>query len=413
MEKSRNSTIIQRRYAFVFVVLITGTLLGVNFFNRYQSEMQNWDHISSHELGNFKADFDFHISQSITQLLILQNSWELNQLINTAENSSDYEIKRNLLEFLFINISNNFDVFAQIRFLNTSGYEKVRVDNHGVVNSAYTVSILQNKSSRYYYQEIKELDEDQIYISPPDLNRENGSLQIPHLPVVRIGTPLFSNNDDMKGMLIINVNLDHVLSFFPEQIVFGSLSLVDEEGYYIINPDSVGNIWGQPVNLNKSEWNILNKFPNLYEFLNNGVNPTLYKQGLFSSRFMVLKLNFGVTVNSSSWYIISIAEFKDVFLALNNYLLIEIITLSVLWVLALFFMRFLMKNLIKNISKRLEVEKEIKVLQGILPICSYCKKIREEDGSWVQMEWYVHQHSEADFTHSICEQCFEEHFSDL
>ena len=54
--------------------------------------------------------------------------------------------------------------------------------------------------------------------------------------------------------------------------------------------------------------------------------------------------------------------------------------------------------------------KEIKVLQGLIPICSYCKKIRDDAGLWQQMESYIMKHSEASFTHGICEPCAKKHF---
>jgi ABC-type nitrate/sulfonate/bicarbonate transport system substrate-binding protein len=49
---------------------------------------------------------------------------------------------------------------------------------------------------------------------------------------------------------------------------------------------------------------------------------------------------------------------------------------------------------------------EINVLRGIIPICSYCKKIRDDAGLWSQMEIYIMDHSDAEFTHGICEDCY-------
>ena len=49
---------------------------------------------------------------------------------------------------------------------------------------------------------------------------------------------------------------------------------------------------------------------------------------------------------------------------------------------------------------------EIKQLQGFLPICSYCKKIRDDQDYWRQVEDYVTEHSEARFTHSVCPDCY-------
>lgn len=53
---------------------------------------------------------------------------------------------------------------------------------------------------------------------------------------------------------------------------------------------------------------------------------------------------------------------------------------------------------------------EIKVLRGILPICSFCKKIRNDNGNWDQIEVYIHDHSEAKFSHSICPGCMKQHY---
>jgi DNA-binding response OmpR family regulator len=49
----------------------------------------------------------------------------------------------------------------------------------------------------------------------------------------------------------------------------------------------------------------------------------------------------------------------------------------------------------------------IKRLQGLLPICSYCKKIRNDQNYWQDIEHYVQEHSEADFSHSVCPACYE------
>jgi len=53
---------------------------------------------------------------------------------------------------------------------------------------------------------------------------------------------------------------------------------------------------------------------------------------------------------------------------------------------------------------------EIKTLKGILPICMHCKKIRDDEGYWNQIENYIHARSEAEFSHSICPDCLTEHY---
>ncbi|MDF3128437.1 GAF domain-containing protein [Kiritimatiellaeota bacterium B1221] len=53
------------------------------------------------------------------------------------------------------------------------------------------------------------------------------------------------------------------------------------------------------------------------------------------------------------------------------------------------------------------VQRELKVLQGMLPICASCKYIRNDDGEWKQLESYISEYSEAHFTHGICPDCQE------
>ena len=62
---------------------------------------------------------------------------------------------------------------------------------------------------------------------------------------------------------------------------------------------------------------------------------------------------------------------------------------------------------IKKLEKALS---EIKILRGILPICSFCKKIRDDKGYWEQIDVYINSHSEAGFSHGICPECMKKHY---
>ena len=56
---------------------------------------------------------------------------------------------------------------------------------------------------------------------------------------------------------------------------------------------------------------------------------------------------------------------------------------------------------------------QIKKLKGFLPICASCKKIRDDEGYWIRIESYIKDHSEAEFTHSMCPECTEKLYPDL
>lgn len=59
-----------------------------------------------------------------------------------------------------------------------------------------------------------------------------------------------------------------------------------------------------------------------------------------------------------------------------------------------------------------DVVGELRALRGIIPICSHCRKVRSEVGDWQQLERYVHERSEAMFSHGICPDCLKEHYND-
>jgi hypothetical protein len=84
-----------------------------------------------------------------------------------------------------------------------------------------------------------------------------------------------------------------------------------------------------------------------------------------------------------------------------------------------------LRKLEDEISERKKVEKEkealisklqttlseLKTLRGILPICSFCKKIRDDEGYWEQVEVNIKQRSDADFSHGVCPECTKKHYS--
>ena len=67
----------------------------------------------------------------------------------------------------------------------------------------------------------------------------------------------------------------------------------------------------------------------------------------------------------------------------------------------------LQKLLADRVRDLEEAITKVKQLSGLLPICSYCKKVRDDKNYWQQVEAYVGQHSEAQFSHSICPDCYE------
>ncbi len=76
-------------------------------------------------------------------------------------------------------------------------------------------------------------------------------------------------------------------------------------------------------------------------------------------------------------------------------------------------LRSLQKSLEDKNAQLQKALVEIKTLRGILPLCSFCKKIRDDKGYWEQVDVYIYKYSEADISHSICPDCAKEHYPEL
>jgi len=76
--------------------------------------------------------------------------------------------------------------------------------------------------------------------------------------------------------------------------------------------------------------------------------------------------------------------------------------------------RRLLESQVKERTQELELAlQDVKTLSGLLPICSHCKKIRDDRGYWNSVEHYIARHTDADFTHGICPDCYDSHFPEI
>ena len=73
----------------------------------------------------------------------------------------------------------------------------------------------------------------------------------------------------------------------------------------------------------------------------------------------------------------------------------------------------LQQKLAERVGELQEALSNVKQLHGLLPICSYCKRIRGDDQYWQQVEGYIADHSEAQFSHGICPACYETNSAEL
>ncbi len=201
------------------------------------------------------------LSTAKSDVLFLSQSPSLNSVINGG-NKTDLET----LQKEFFQFSKVKEIYYQMRYIDEKGKEIVRVDynvsgGHRVISE----SELQNKSDRYYFTEAMQKSAGEVFISPLDLNKEEGEIENrgsednpSYVPVIRYAVRVFDNNNNSKGIVITNIYAQGLLSSL-RQSSFGEMLLINRDGFYLVHPDT-SKEWGFMFNNNE---NLKNDYPNI------------------------------------------------------------------------------------------------------------------------------------------------------
>jgi len=184
-----------------------------------------------------------------SHLLFLEKSRPLTKYINNRTEQS-----RQMVETMFANLQRSNMLYDQIRLLDENGQEIVRVDyvkkntdDKTIVSDVKIIpsSQLQNKKDRYYFQTTAKLAQGAVYISPLDLNKEKGVVEIPYKPLIRFATPIYDKQSNFKGVLTLNCFGQYFINEFKKQfkMVAGDVSFLNGDGYWILSEHS-DNEWG-------------------------------------------------------------------------------------------------------------------------------------------------------------------------
>ncbi|MGD8926914.1 MAG: PAS domain S-box protein, partial [Thioalkalispiraceae bacterium] len=168
--------------------------------------------------------------QLASDVLYLSDSPELEKLFKSQNESLLLLLANDWIRF-----SRNKRIYDQIRWIDLSGMERLRVNFNGGEPTIVAKQELSDKSKRYYFTETLKLNKNQFYISRFDLNVENGKIEKPHRSMIRICIPLFDDFNNRHGILVLNYLGDHFLDRL-RSVVDANTWLVDEEGYWLLGP---------------------------------------------------------------------------------------------------------------------------------------------------------------------------------
>jgi PAS domain S-box-containing protein len=132
--------------------------------------------------------------------------------------------------------------YDQIRWLDETGMERVRIDFRPGAPFAVPSSALQNKGQRYFFADAFKLNPGELFISPLDLNIEGSQIEVPLKPMIRVGTPVVDAKGRKRGVVLLNYYGRDMLDRI-RQIGGPALMVTNADGYWLLAP-SANDEWG-------------------------------------------------------------------------------------------------------------------------------------------------------------------------
>ena len=141
------------------------------------------------------------------------------------------------LEQFFLTVSEVNDHYMQVRFIDVSGQEQIRIDQ--LKNEIAPIFIkgdsLQDKSDRDYFKQTKKMPHGSLWHSALDLNREQGVIEEPINPTFRVASPVYFDGQ-FSGIVIINLEMGSIISYLIDSTDF-YIYLVDMGNEFLVHPD--------------------------------------------------------------------------------------------------------------------------------------------------------------------------------
>ena len=306
--QTRNKTI------SIFLILLTNTILFTFLFSNYfytqQKIFRNEERVI---LELQKGELDSYFEQAKSDLFLLDD------LIEVQYTDADILNNKEKIESIFIKFANQKKHYDQIRFIDKEGMEKIRVNY--AYNSSIVVpdELLQDKSDRYYFKQTKALEKEQLYLSPFDLNVENGSIEYPYKIVIRISTPLFNSNKEFIGILVLNYHANSLFSSLnklSEQIT-NKFFFLNSEGFYLFSPYKAQE-WSYLFPENQ-QYKFQEDYPQIWESIQNKTDAQFFEKGFiltyenYTPFISILNNNSKpLLLNGETWKIVSMISAKSI-----------------------------------------------------------------------------------------------------
>jgi len=221
-------------FGFIFFVAF---VVAISFFVYQQAKTHDEEAFGREQIERLSQTQNLLLSWGtgiITDLRILSNHTELIKFVDTGSSTNKKTIQQEWQQF-----SGAKKVYDQIRYIDKTGQEIIRVDYEDEGPIIVSDENLQDKSGRYYFDESIGLAKNEVYVSPIDLNVERGEIELPFKSMMRVATSIHKG-DQTEGVLLLNYKAQNFIDSLGA-LVQGDESILyvaNEDGYWIMGPSA-------------------------------------------------------------------------------------------------------------------------------------------------------------------------------
>lgn len=282
--------------SFVFLILICLAVFQYNHTHNLEDLREE----QFKELNLIKGEIQSYYKYSL-------NSINVYSKIDATKNYLTQPTPKleSWLQNAMMQTSETAELFQQMRVIDQHGMERIRVDNHlheGVRLIPHDE--LQDKSSRYYVKDTIENDTYQIYASPFDLNIENGKIDMPYNPVIRLGNKILDDNGSILGVIIYNISGDRLFEVITGQKIHekDNIYLLNADGYYLYHSD-VDKTFTFMFEDRKDE-GFFSDYPHIWEDIKSGKNESASNEERMYVLQMELFTKYTVNPKNNTYYLV-------------------------------------------------------------------------------------------------------------
>lgn len=215
------------------LTLLLGAVVMMHFYIDYRAESTRRDTTESLNVELARRALGADIASVTTDLMFIRRLLE-----RLSFDPAFAEGRRRYLEQVFLTFAREKQIYDQIRFIGTDGREVVRINFGDGEPFLVEASRLQDKSGRYYFQQALSMASNEVYLSPLDLNVEDGEVEQPLKPVLRFATPVIDETGSRQGLVVLNYLGDRLLERFRQAAanIADHVQLLNHDGYWLSSP---------------------------------------------------------------------------------------------------------------------------------------------------------------------------------